>query len=598
MEELEQQMNEMTLKEDGLIIESPLSALTPKEDSLFFESPADFLLVNSEDFPRIFLNSIENIFKSPLEEIMTELNKLDITVLQAVRKLLFQELKDLSTKHQNHVLMRRNSSSRPKIVTDIFVIGCSLNSKTDHEDLMKILKNEKTEQNTKPPTSKTQSDVTSSPIDSKSHTPLPTVQSPLDITDSPNLSLPTNLEKKSEWQIFSGKMNYLIEKTDSIHADQKQVLGRLSKLEDSLTEIQKSSKENKENIQKLQSDMQSSRTANLALSERIQVVERKVDKIDIEEIKKTTKKTEKIQTALQKQVADLEDFQKKDLKGKALEGRLEEIEEKYDLLQAKMTSLAQSHDGKVDFNPELTLVAIGLDYPPQETTETLTDLCKNLIHIINPDLVCKIVQVKRLGASQIRRGIVKIEMDALESKLAILRKKRMLQDSRYFYNVFLRSSQSHECRLLEQNFRTLLDELPDLQKRLTISAHGKLLPPRQINHPHPTSTSHSAYSQSKHQNNINNQQRRPTQQKYSTNETYQPLYMPQQDNHQLGPQFPMSFAQNQHPPQPQFSQPHPDVGQPPLNKSAMNVAQNPQPQALLYPIGQQLQMRFPTFHPG
>jgi hypothetical protein len=56
----------------------------------------------------------------------------------------------------------------------------------------------------------------------------------------------------------------------------------------------------------------------------------------------------------------------------------------------------------------------------------------------------------------------------------VLREKRNLMNSPQFAGVFLRSSKSHAERVMEQNFKTLLDALP-VGTDYMMTANGKMI---------------------------------------------------------------------------------------------------------------------------
>ncbi len=63
---------------------------------------------------------------------------------------------------------------------------------------------------------------------------------------------------------------------------------------------------------------------------------------------------------------------------------------------------------------------------------------------------------------------------SLEAKLCVLRAKYSLKHSREFARVFLRSSKSHTERLIEINFRKLLDIVPGGEE-LRVASNGRII---------------------------------------------------------------------------------------------------------------------------
>lgn len=109
------------------------------------------------------------------------------------------------------------------------------------------------------------------------------------------------------------------------------------------------------------------------------------------------------------------------------------------------------------FNPEVTLVAINTPYFPQE------DL-RGLAYRILVAVGCAhktIVAVKRTPVRQSGGSVVKIELQSLQDKIEVLRNKPALKQSPEFNRVYIRSSMSHEARMLHNNFKAVLQELPN-----------------------------------------------------------------------------------------------------------------------------------------
>ncbi len=124
---------------------------------------------------------------------------------------------------------------------------------------------------------------------------------------------------------------------------------------------------------------------------------------------------------------------------------------------------------KKDFDPEITVVAYRIPYEPNENlSEKVNLLVQQGLEIMDLD----IVQVTRTPVRQGRPGIVKIECHNLQDKLRILRSKELLrQKAGWMKNVYLRSSKTHIERLMDLNFRTIID---DLNGEYKITGNGRI----------------------------------------------------------------------------------------------------------------------------
>ena len=56
---------------------------------------------------------------------------------------------------------------------------------------------------------------------------------------------------------------------------------------------------------------------------------------------------------------------------------------------------------------------------------------------------------------------MKIELRNLDDKKAVLRAKAELRNTRKFRNVYIRGAQTHAERLIDLNFKAILEELPN-----------------------------------------------------------------------------------------------------------------------------------------
>ena len=118
------------------------------------------------------------------------------------------------------------------------------------------------------------------------------------------------------------------------------------------------------------------------------------------------------------------------------------------------------------FDPETTIVAENLAFEEDE------DLDGKVENMIRKDLAINVpvVRTQRLTPRPPRYtrhgnwskpGIVKIQFNNKDDKIAVLKEKKHLSNSQDFSHVYLRSSKSYSERIMEQNLRTLLELMPD-----------------------------------------------------------------------------------------------------------------------------------------
>jgi hypothetical protein len=155
-----------------------------------------------------------------------------------------------------------------------------------------------------------------------------------------------------------------------------------------------------------------------------------------------------------------------DLEIGKLTRKIEELE-----LRVSDIERNQLASSNVQFDPEVTVVAINLPKSPDENTmEEVADLFNVGLKIRDVEPV----RVLRLPSREGKPGIVKIELSNREDKIATLRAKTNLRFSQEFRKVFLRTSMSHTDRILQMNFREILKELPN-GDTYRIAANGRVL---------------------------------------------------------------------------------------------------------------------------
>jgi TolA-binding protein len=282
-----------------------------------------------------------------------------------------------------------------------------------------------------------------------------------------------------------------------------------------------------------------------------QTISLKLTKEINEGIKKCENKISDLQLKLEQQNGEIERLQQKDVLNTGKIAKLEEIVSK---LQATITEtvtevnvnmknciqniekdIKQTKDTTPNFDPETTIVAINYPKSGNETNETLVQEFQNLFR---ETMKCKgkILGVKRVGDTGGRNGVLKIQMATVEEKIQILREKYTLKNSRNYSNLYLRSSQPHAQRVMDRNFRTIIDNFPNFPFRMNGS--GELIPnnipgyPRTLDHP--------SYMRPNN-NNIRNHQPNPFM---APNYRFPPPFVPKHQTASQQPNPGPTVAQN------------------------------------------------------
>jgi hypothetical protein len=155
----------------------------------------------------------------------------------------------------------------------------------------------------------------------------------------------------------------------------------------------------------------------------------------------------------------------------ACETRISKLEDgmddKFKDQEAALTSLINNQD---DFPVETTLVCSGLKETAREDIYDKTqELVESGLGLVN----VQVEKALRLKSRNDKPGLVKIKLPTVNDKVAALRAKRNLVDTGY-KQVYLRSSQSHSDRVMQQNLQTILKELPNGDS-YRVTGHGKLV---------------------------------------------------------------------------------------------------------------------------
>ena len=111
------------------------------------------------------------------------------------------------------------------------------------------------------------------------------------------------------------------------------------------------------------------------------------------------------------------------------------------------------------YNLEDTLVVTGLPYSPDENVQ---EKAKDLVQVHLGLKECTVVRAKRTPWRNNRPGIVKVQMGHLDEKIKVLKAKTKLKEAHspaFLRKVYIRSSKSHEQRLMELNLREIMGHM-------------------------------------------------------------------------------------------------------------------------------------------
>lgn len=149
-----------------------------------------------------------------------------------------------------------------------------------------------------------------------------------------------------------------------------------------------------------------------------------------------------------------------------LTSRIDDLDRRMSFIEQSAHKLARK-----PFDPDVTVVASKV---VQNTSEDSKALAESIIQEGVGLDDTPVVRALRLGSRDGRPGLLKIELASEDDKIKVLRNKYNLENSRDFQRVFLRSSQSHAERLIQLNFRTILNELPN-GGQFRVTGNGKLV---------------------------------------------------------------------------------------------------------------------------
>ena len=132
-----------------------------------------------------------------------------------------------------------------------------------------------------------------------------------------------------------------------------------------------------------------------------------------------------------------------------------------------------------EFDPEVSIIASNI---PVSEDEDIMEIAQTLVRegLSIPETTIPVVRAMRLPARtqgsrpNNRPPLVKIEFRSLDEKKTALKAKPKLKNSADWSNVFIRTSKPHLERVVDMNFKTMLDMMPN-GRDYKITGSGKIV---------------------------------------------------------------------------------------------------------------------------
>lgn len=141
-----------------------------------------------------------------------------------------------------------------------------------------------------------------------------------------------------------------------------------------------------------------------------------------------------------------------------------------------------------DFDPEVSII---MSKVPQNQDENIQEVVEKIIHegLEMPEV--RVVRAMRMRPRGMNRQhgrpgprqipLVKVQLEDLETKKQVLRNKLKVQtNTTEFTNVWMRSSKPHIERLIDLNFKTMLDMIPG-GDTMTVTNSGRIVKKSELN---------------------------------------------------------------------------------------------------------------------
>ncbi len=146
-------------------------------------------------------------------------------------------------------------------------------------------------------------------------------------------------------------------------------------------------------------------------------------------------------------------------------------------VKTRVTTLEQNN--RPEFDPEVSII---MSKVPKQEGEDIQKIAEEIIHegLRLPEV--PVVRAMRLRQREHQPGrrpppppLVKVELPDLDTKKKVLKAKlRLGETANEYSNVWLRSSKPHVERLIDLNFRTILDMIPG-GDRMSVTNSGRIV---------------------------------------------------------------------------------------------------------------------------
>jgi gas vesicle protein len=207
-----------------------------------------------------------------------------------------------------------------------------------------------------------------------------------------------------------------------------------------------------------------------------QTVEDQINKLSASLNSNINNKIENLGDSIKKYIKDsIDDIQLYvDTEVGRLTSQINDVVGKVRILEEKQTP---------QYDPEVSFIMLRV---PQSQGEDIQEVAEKIIHEGLRLAGVPVVRAMRLRQRDPRDGhwnarpgqrpstpLVKVELPDLETKKRVLRAKLQLANTPEFSNVWIRSSKPHVERLIELNFKTILDMIPG-GNTMTVTNSGRI----------------------------------------------------------------------------------------------------------------------------
>lgn len=153
--------------------------------------------------------------------------------------------------------------------------------------------------------------------------------------------------------------------------------------------------------------------------------------------------------------------------------------QRVDTIEAKVDRMEKKE--KPDFDPEVSIIVA--NFPTKENEdikEEMSAMVRRGLQI--PEGTCPVVRAVRLPLRRQQNGrpqnptrppLVKVEFRTLDEKIKVLKAKMNIHNSEW-PNLYIRSARPHMERLMDINFKTLLDMMPN-GSEMKITSSGRIV---------------------------------------------------------------------------------------------------------------------------